>query len=289
MGHSSKDQLTPRLAVFDIDGTLVDSRGQIPASTKFALKLLRESGVQLGLASGRPAFSAKEIISELEITAPSSFFSGALVINPVTNQELQAKYLESTEVLELLELARKQNLYFELYSTTNYFTDCENDYSKIHQQYGLPRPQSIQLEKILQHLDTTNLKLIKALSIASNSEERERLLHYSQQLSNFSVGITPGSLHQGVTFLNITSRKANRSAVFDFILGQTNLRPEEVIAFGDGLQDLEFISRAGFGIALGNAQEELKQHAWMVTESVDNDGIFHAVKTILRNNFNKIV
>ena len=81
--------LAIKLAFFDIDGTLVASNGQISPQVKQALSNLSQCGCRLAFASGRPYFSAKELIQQLNINAPSVFYSGSLIFDPLTSQVLR--------------------------------------------------------------------------------------------------------------------------------------------------------------------------------------------------------
>ena len=62
------------------------------------------------------------------------------------------------------------------------------------------------------------------------------------------------------------------------VLDYENIHPEEIMAFGDGHNDLSMLSYAGIGIAMGSAEQRVKDKADYVTASVDDDGIFQALK-----------
>ena len=53
---------------------------------------------------------------------------------------------------------------------------------------------------------------------------------------------------------------------------------EDTIAFGDGGNDITMIEHAAIGVAMGNANEGVKKIADYITDDVDNDGIFNALK-----------
>ena len=66
----------------------------------------------------------------------------------------------------------------------------------------------------------------------------------------------------------------------DEILDKLGLKPENAVAFGDGLNDIEMLQTVGCGVAMGNAHEELKKHANYVAKPVYEDGIYNACKDL---------
>ena len=62
------------------------------------------------------------------------------------------------------------------------------------------------------------------------------------------------------------------------IIARHGIKPEETMAFGDGGNDISIIKKAGIGVAMGNANEQLKNAADYITDSVDEDGIYKALK-----------
>ena len=68
------------------------------------------------------------------------------------------------------------------------------------------------------------------------------------------------------------------------ILKYYGLKSEEVMAFGDGHNDIEMLSTVGCGIAMGNANDEVKKHADEITESVHNDGVAIGIKKYIYKN-----
>lgn len=79
-------------------------------------------------------------------------------------------------------------------------------------------------------------------------------------------------------FADITARNANKGNGLLNIVSYLGIAPEETMAFGDGGNDISIIRQAGIGIAMANANQELKRVADYITSSVDDDGIYNALK-----------
>ena len=102
--------LEPKMAFFDVDGTLVNSKHQVSDSAKSSLRKLQASGVKLGLASGRAYFAAKKLIADLNIDGPCCMLSGALLIDPSNNQIILENELSNETSLNLVKTCRARNL-----------------------------------------------------------------------------------------------------------------------------------------------------------------------------------
>lgn len=81
-------------------------------------------------------------------------------------------------------------------------------------------------------------------------------------------------------FTDIINTQNSKAVGIASIIRQFGINPEECIGFGDGANDVEMLEYCGIGVAMGNAADEVKQHANYVTTSVDEEGIQNALKTL---------
>ena len=79
-------------------------------------------------------------------------------------------------------------------------------------------------------------------------------------------------------FADITMKSADKGMGLSAIIARHGIKPEETMAFGDGGNDMSIIRKAGVGIAMGNANEPLKNAADYITDSVDEDGLYKALE-----------
>ena len=83
-------------------------------------------------------------------------------------------------------------------------------------------------------------------------------------------------------FTDIVSSANSKASGMEAICRHYGIRQEDTIAFGDGGNDIDMLQWAGIGIAMGNADDTVKQAADMVTTSVDDEGIEHAIDILLK-------
>ncbi len=102
--------------------------------------------------------------------------------------------------------------------------------------------------------------------------------HFKDSL-NFSWTGTPA--YPGIDFINIISKNASKGNALEALIQFLEIDYQEVMAIGDGVNDVSLISAAGLGVAMDNAPEELKAAADYITLDVDNSGVAAAINRFL--------
>jgi Cof subfamily protein (haloacid dehalogenase superfamily) len=256
---------------FDIDGTLVTSEGKILDSTKKAIELLQEKKIPICLASGRARLGALWIIEELKITHPCMFHSGAEIYDPIARECLWSAYLTPDQVTTLINTCRTNGLYLELYSDSSYFVESENQLTHIHTEL-LGAPPTVC------NFDELKLTFIKGVIVTDSKDKLELVKQLN--LPGLKLGMAPGSKFENITFSNVTNENASRENAFYWFKKYLNLEGKDSIIFGDAISDIPFMKLCTFGIAMGNAEQIVKDHASLVTLPNDQDGIYHAISVL---------
>lgn len=257
-----------RLAFFDVDGTVLDSHDRIGPKTTAMIRSLPGRGIDTALASGRPLFSARQIAETLGVTAPSVLFGGALVYDTVAETVISSCPLEAAPTRRLIDVTAKEGFYCELYTIDGHFINKMHPYAKIHQCYLKRLPEVTDLQRLC-----SEQVILKTVLIASGPAEAQRLRDLMKIFPEFSWGPTVGAMHPEVLFANGTNPLCARDKVLQQYLARRKLSPENVLSAGDGEADIPFLSRAGIGIALGNATAIVKAATPFEAPSVEADGL----------------
>lgn len=265
-----------KAAFFDLDGTLVHGTEEIPQIVVEEFDRLRSRGIAVCLATGRGYFSARPIAERLGIVHPSMFYSGSLIIEPHSETVVWADYLPPEATLRFVETVLAQGFYTELYTRTDYFIQAPSHFTPIHLQYMHGR------EAIVGPLDKAiaTEKLFKLVCMVERGPEEQRLRELMLKFPEFSAGISTGSAHPDIFYFNITATTASRDAAFDQFLAHFGIRAEETAAFGDAESDVPFLRRAGYGVAMLNAPESVRNAARFVTGTVEEGGVVEALRII---------
>ena len=266
-----------KLLVVDIDGTLLNRDGAISDEDTGALTRACRSGVHVSLSTGRVVVACLPILERLALDGYHMFFDGALVFNPQKNQEVYVEQIPAQLVKQIADIARLQEVNLDLYSITHFFTERETWATEIRRRFFNLKPTVVNFDDVWQEE-----RIIKATIVVRSDEEKARAQdiyqHFKDQLS-FSWTRTPA--YPEIDFINVRAIGVSKGKALEALASFLGLSLTDVVAIGDGTNDVSLLSTAGLAIAMGNAHDELKAVADHVTLDVDHNGVAAAVDRFL--------
>ncbi len=261
----------------DIDGTLLGKNGAISAEDKNALARACDSGIQVSLSTGRVIQACLRIINQLSLDGYHIFFDGALVSNPEKGEEVYVKPISEELVRQIVEFAHLNEINLDLYSATHYFVERETWATDIRREFFGLQPTIVDFTKLW-----PKERIIKGTLVVFSAEERAKAdsfyRHFNSSLS-FSRTGTPA--YPGVDFINVLAYGASKGKALEALASYLGIPLTEVMAIGDGANDVSLLSKAGLAIAMDNASDELKAVADYVTLDVDHNGVTAAINKFL--------
>lgn len=266
-----------KLLVVDIDGTLVDKDGRISPGADTALTRVRQMGVRFSLCTGRSILASQSVIQRLAVDGFHIFFDGAYVGSPDTRTEIYARPLPPLAVRQVVEYVNEHGLELEISAADKFYAGRESWGTEIRRRF-------FGIEPVITDLTTLwdKVQVIKANLLISGAEETakaEALIRHFKDALDFSHGGTPA--YPGVDFLNILARGVSKGKALEALVSHLGIRLEEVIAIGDGPNDIPLFASAGLAIAMGNAPDAVKAAADHVTADIDHDGLAQAIERFL--------
>lgn len=245
---------------FDIDGTLVSFQThQIPESTFQSLKTLQKKGIKLFIATGR----GKDGLGVL-----NNFpFDGYITLN--------GQYCYTQEQLIYENTIQKEDLQSLLYYLEDHPFPC--GFTEEHTKYFNMRDERVdEIHKITHndnhpaghYQEVVNHKVYQCMCFVNEQEEQELLKIMPHCLS--------ARWHP--LFCDISPMGGTKQNGIDQFLKYYHLDLSETMAFGDGGNDIPMLKYVAISIAMGNANDEVKNIADYITDSVENDGITAALK-----------
>ena len=272
-----------RLFAIDVDGTLLDGTHRLRSEVKKAVNRLAASGVKVVLATARGPQAVVEIVQQFDFVPSLICFSGGWIgeldstsmgpANVRLDQRLQADIARS-----IVSLAINQGVEPNVFTPDSWRVRKLTD--EIAEEIRIVNLQPLVSDELLGgDIEPSKIMLISRLDIADTAlPSIERSI---QSLSTVAVSTITYSKRNYLEILPAGVNKAKAVAALSQFLG-VNL--SEVAAVGDGLNDLEMLSEAGFAIAMGNASDRLKAAADLVVRSNDEAGVTQAVEEILTRN-----
>ena len=256
-----------KVLFFDIDGTLVNFDTTIPTSTITALRLARENGHKLILCTGRSLGQLQGTIKEL------SFDGGVLAAGAYVqyqDQVIAATTIPGEKLRNIWSFTDEEKL--------PYIVQCVD-------HTATERSVKAHLFDVMEHKYEVDEKQFSTVFANMEFVESKDDFSYTVEEIRKKLGsqfdVVPMSfMKDGTSSGEITQAGINKAYGMEKLLTYLGKTREDAIAFGDGPNDLEMLSYAGIGVAMGNADDSVKEKADMVTARIDEDGIFLALRKL---------
>ncbi|YCI78128.1 Cof-type HAD-IIB family hydrolase [Bacillus sp. R1-10] len=270
-----------RLLAVNIDGTLLQSNGRLNKSTKEAIDYVHQKGVHVALVTSRNYHSAKKVAKALKINpmivAQQGAFVGASMEKPIMVKRISEEL--TAELVQMLEKTTCQILLIhEKYSLGNRVNLPENLLGKsvmyLNDQniYAQNYVDDISEELVDQPMAPTKMDII----FPEKSDRNDMLKLIKKMFPEVDVLLHPG--HK----LTIVPKGVSKWSGVLYLADHLEVKRTEIVSIGDGLDDMEMIVGSGLGVAMGNADEEVRKVAKWVTRSNDQDGVAYMLREFFR-------
>jgi Cof subfamily protein (haloacid dehalogenase superfamily) len=250
-----------RAVVVDLDGTLLNSDKRVSARNLNALLHAHEVGIRVICATARPPRTVKMFLPpELLAIATCVYYNGAHVVERLGGNEWMIP-LGSDLTNAVVDFCMTH------YPDSHVTMEVDDEWLSIKEIDGTAlvhvstRPKLIQPEQIRQ-LDGS--KVLKIL-LTEGVDVEELRLRFGEQLT---ILVTDAG-----QLVQLMSKHASKEAAVARLCTEAGIDLRHVIAFGDDYNDLGLLQLCGYSVAMGNAVEELKRLAHIVTETNDSDGV----------------
>ena len=256
-----------KMIAIDLDGTLLTDELLISPGTAAAVRKAIELGAVVTIATGRMFSSAKLIAQQLGITAPLITYQGAM-IKAANGVEVLYERSVSPEISQsLIEIAHKKKIHLQVYQDDILYGAAETDklvaYAKA---VNVPYAIEPDLMKLAQKGFTKLLFIDEPGTLDLLQKELQSLFGESAYIEKSKTN-----------YLEVTHPEANKGNALLFLANELGIDRSEVIGIGDNHNDFELIKAAGFGIAMGNAVQEVKDIADYTSFTNNDEGVLHAI------------
>ena len=260
-----------RLVALDLDGTLLDSSLQIRHQTIDALQRVRQQGVQVMIVTGRHHTAAHAYWHQLGLELPAICCNGTYVYDFRQHRPLVGNPLTCEEAGELLAIVREHPVHAMVYveEAITYETDSVHLGGLRRWSASLPEAVRPRLEPV-DSFDRLIEETGTIWKFLVASEDIKALEAFEQTVGARREFSCVRSASNRVDIARSGNSKGQRLAEY---IAQQGILPQEVIAFGDQNNDKEMLELAGFGVAMGNSRDEVRDCADWVTGTNDSNGI----------------
>lgn len=287
-----------KLLALDLDGTLLNSRGEISSENIKAIRQAEEAGVLVTIATGRRFRDALPVAEQLQLNAPIICHNGALLKYADSLETVAVSILPRETVFEILRVGKafggnalvsadpvgKGVLLYDTISAENVPLQKYIAWSK--RLHGVDAEEAVHhvenLESVVKDYETVHVSFSGACASMAHLEMILR-----DELNSTATILTTVYSKLNFTLIDVLPPDASKGIGVEKLAAINDLTAENVMTMGDNFNDLEMLEYAGTPVLMGNASPELLERAeFHTTLSNDENGVALAIEKFILGEFN---
>jgi Cof subfamily protein (haloacid dehalogenase superfamily) len=268
-----------KLICLDMDGTLLNSEGQVSKRNINAVKAAHEKGVKVAVCTGRLFASARLYAELLEVKTPVITSNGAYIREKDRDDVIYKSVLGYENSMNILSVLKKYDVTFFYNSSEKVFMkkiDPDNAYARINNT--LPKDKQITLCEVKDWEETFKENQDEILKCICVDKDISKIAEVKQELLKLDGIEVVSSLN---TNFEIMNKGTSKGRAVEILAGFYDIASEEIMCIGDNENDISMIKYAGLGVAMGNGEDFVKQAADFVTDTNNNDGVAKAIEKFI--------
>ena len=264
-----------KIIVLDLDGTLTNSKKEITPHTLEVLIRAQKQGIKVVLASGRPTYGIVPLAEKLQLSKYEGYilaYNGGEIINWKTGELMYKNLLDHDVLPYLYKCAKDNNFAIVTYDGEYVLTEHPDD------EYVLKEAilNVMKIKKVDNFLEAVKHPIAKCLIVG----EPTRLAELEKEMYEHLKDCM-GVFRSEPYFLELVPKGIDKAQSLAVLLKELGMTKDEMIAIGDGFNDLSMIKFAGMGVAMGNAQQIVKDNADFITLTNEEDGAAYAIEKFM--------
>jgi Cof subfamily protein (haloacid dehalogenase superfamily) len=261
------------LAVSDVDGTLLTKDKILTDGARAAVRKLHVAGIGFTIVSSRPTIGMGFLIEPLAITLPIGAFNGSSIVDDKLSP-IEQHLIPPAVAQRSLDVLNAFGVDIWLFSNDRWYTRNPDGEYVPHEKRAIKADPTI-IADFTPHL----VEVCKIVGASSDAA----LLQRCEAAMREAVGAEATAVRSQTYYLDVTPPGHDKGTFVDAMTRRLGISPDAVATIGDMENDLPMFARSGISFAMGNAADNIKQHATHVTDSNERDGFARAIDIILKN------
>lgn len=287
-----------KLVAIDLDGTLLNSYGEVSNENKQAIKNAINKGVEVVLSSGRIGDSVESIAHDLSANNYYISGNGSMLYNMQEDKIEYENFIEKEKMLKLIKICEENSIYYSIYTENMVITKSLKYnvafYNYENSKKAFDKRTNINIvQNIYEYVkNLKNNKFLK-ITICDDSEIIfSRIIDKFKKINNIDVldvaHMSRKIIKEGTEevpveyyYTEITNKNVDKWTAIEILIKKLNIKREEVIAIGDNMNDKLMIKNAGIGVAMGQANPKIKEIADFITQDNNNNGVANILNKLI--------
>ena len=276
-----------KLICIDMDGTLLDNSAKnIPNENLEVIKSATEKGAKVAITTGRLFTSARYFSDLIGVKTPVIASNGAYIREKDSDKVIAEFLLGEENIKAILDVVKEYDIRVFFNTVDTVITDKDILQGNAYMEMNKDLPKEMQVKFLInEDLKSTSLRykdeILKCICINENNvyntKEIEELKMKLKEIDSIEV---VSSNHNNFEIMN---KGVSKGKAVETLAKEYGIPKDEVIAIGDGENDLSMIKYAGLGVAMGNSSDFIKEQADYVTDTNVNAGVGKVIKKFVLN------
>ncbi len=255
----------------DVDGTLVTKDKILTSRALQAVKSLRDRGIVFTITSGRPPFGMRSLVEPLGLTMPMAAFNGGVIVLPDLSI-LDERQLPGYVVPALIDMIQAHGLDIFLFRASDWYVRSL-EAPRVSREASTVQRQPI----VVSNFDGVLTGVVKIVGV---SEDHPRVAACEAAIQE-QFGTQVSAARSQPHYLDVTHPFANKGVVIERLSRYLKIPMDQIATLGDQANDVLMFTKSGLSIAMGNASDEVKRQANVVTASFAEEGFADAVEKFI--------
>ena len=283
-----------KLMAIDLDGTLLNSFGEVSEETKLALQKAKEQGTEIVLASGRPISSTESLAVELGVDNYLISGNGAAVYDIQNQKVLYDRFLSKEQVLNIAKMCEENSFFYNVYTEDEVIASSLNYNILFYHKENIKKIEEKRthinvVQNIAEYIEQSGKEKFLKITVCDESQFIfNSIMKRLKEIDGIDVlevaymsrkKIKSGTEDIDIQYYytEITNENVNKWTAIEFLLEKLNIKKEDVIAIGDNVNDKEMIEQAGLGVVMGNSNPKMKEIADEIVADNNSEGVLEAL------------
>ena len=287
-----------KLVAIDLDGTLLNSYGEISNKNIETIKKAKEKNVEIVLASGRPIVSVKNLANQIGANNYMICGNGAITYDIQNEKIIYDRFLEKSKVLQIVKICEENSIFYSIYTKDTILTKNLN-YNVLFfykENEGKPDEKKTDIS-IIQNVEEYIQKrkeedYLKITICDGDKAVFENIIRKLKTVGNVEVldveHMSRKKIKNGndeflieYFYTEITNTNVDKWAALENLINILGIKKDEVITIGDNVNDVLMVKNAGLGVMVENAATYIKENADFIAKDNDSDGVAQTIEKFI--------
>jgi Cof subfamily protein (haloacid dehalogenase superfamily) len=260
------------LVVSDCDGTLLTKDKVLTDGAKAAVRKLHEAGIGFTIVSSRPTIGMGFLIEPLAITLPFGAFNGSSIVDPQL-KPIEQHLIPAATAQRSIDVLNEFGVDIWLFTNEQWLTRNPDGEYVAHESHTIEHDPVI--------VSDFAPYLARACKIVGSSSDPV-LLQRCEAAMQQAVGAQATAVRSQTYYLDVTPPGHDKGTFVEAMAKRLGIPTDAVATIGDMQNDLAMFAKSGVSFAMGNATDDVKQHATHVTATNEQDGFAQAIDAVLK-------